>query len=69
MYLCNPQSKKESFNSNNTFKSLLWGILVYKVGKSDVILDSALPSLYKFLSLIIIGSLFKTAHKLFTPYK
>ena len=53
MYLCELLWKQKSNKSYRTFKCLLWGILVYKVKKSNVIIDSPLLPLFKSLFLAI----------------
>ena len=55
-----PPSKQKLVNSYSSFKSLLWGIFVYNVEKSDVVIDSNFLCLFKFLILVITASLFKT---------
>ena len=62
-------SKQKLVNWYSTFKNFLYGILVYKVKKSNVVMDSSLLRLCKFLILVNTASLFETAQKLLIPEK
>ena len=59
MHLCDLPPKQKSGNLKiNTLKSLLWRVIVYKVEKSNIVLDIPLPCSLKILIIFITVSLF-----------